>query len=405
MENGKDTYKVFYSWQSGNRTARNKIFKALDKAKEHLQEMGIQIEITQDTNGRVGTQNIDEVVLKKIRDCDIFVADVTPILETNEVDEETGIKQAKLIPNPNVMYESGYALAMKGIGKMLFLAAIEGGQALNQLPFDINHDTIKPLGGGDISSYLRTQFEKMVEEIDEERAHQEKKYDCVVLFKDDSTHGIEMTIKPIYQKRVYLPSQHKAPEVPAKTKMSMAGSSVMGMLTSPFGYIPEVQVRPSDSFVPTSKEYVNRSACPINLAIHNIGTSTLENLKLNIYVETEGVIFAEENRERKGHAIMSLLNSPDYSISNKNKVRSHIGMLNSGDAYFMDVFYVVVPYGVSEISLRWSISAKDISAKTAPCGKLTIHVESFVKPELDEQVDDKRAYEEEMVAYMEEVKI
>ena len=404
MENGEDSYKVFYSWQSGNRTARNRIAKALDKAKEQLQEEGILIEITQDTNGRVGTQNIDKEVLQKIRDCDIFIADVTPILMANEEDEETGIKQAKLIPNPNVMYESGYALAHKGMGRMLFFASLEEGQELNQLPFDINHNTIKTLGEGDISSYLRTQFEKMVEEIDKERAHQGKVYDCIVLFDNGSTHSREITIKPIYQKRVYLPSQRTQPEMPAKARMSIAGSSLMDVFASPTGYISEVKVRPSEPFVHTSKEFINHGACPINLAVHNIGMSTLENLNLYVHIETPGVIIAEKNKERTGYAIESLLDRPDYTISSKNKARCNIGMLNSGDIYPLDVFYLVVPYGVNEISLRWNISAKDISAKTAPCGKLTIRVEPFVHPELDEKVNDMKAYEEEMVAYMEEVK-
>lgn len=405
MEHKKESHKVFYSWQSGNRTARNKIYKALDKAKEQLQEEGIRIEITQDTNGRVGTQNIDSEVLQKIRDCNIFVADVTPIQTIKEEDEETGIKQSKLIPNPNVMYESGYALAHKGMNRILFMAALEAGQEINQLPFDINHITIKTLGDGDISSYLITQFRLMIEEINAEQTQRGREYDCLVMSEDNQSYSGEITIHPIYQKRVYVPSRHIQPAKPAKANIShIVGGMPLDMMLAALENKQVTTIKPSEVYVSAPKECINHSACPIDLRVYNPGLRALENVNVYVQIETPDVIFTKENKERTNGVIASLLNRPNYWLT-ENLLSCNVKVLNSGDLHDVDSVYVVVPYGVEEITLRWWISAKEIPSNRAPHGLLNIHVEPSVVKEEDEVINDKKAYTEEMIPYMEEVKL
>ena len=60
-------------------------------------------------------------MLQKICDCDIFVADLTPVAEVN-VGKEDSFKRNKLMPNSNVMYEYGFAVGVKGMNRMIALA-------------------------------------------------------------------------------------------------------------------------------------------------------------------------------------------------------------------------------------------------------------------------------------------
>jgi hypothetical protein len=98
---------VFYAWQSdtpGN-IGRNFIRKALDDAADRMNSdpslSGLTIAIDADTEGEVGTPPVTETILRKIGKADIFAPDLTFVAKTDG---------GKLIPNPNVMVEYGYAL-------------------------------------------------------------------------------------------------------------------------------------------------------------------------------------------------------------------------------------------------------------------------------------------------------
>src|SRR5437016_612590 len=97
---------VFYAWQSDRPTNINRQFirKALDDAAGRITadaELGVDVLIDADTEGVVGTPPVTETILAKIAAADVFVPDLTFVAQT-----ETG----KLIPNPNVMIDDGYAL-------------------------------------------------------------------------------------------------------------------------------------------------------------------------------------------------------------------------------------------------------------------------------------------------------
>lgn len=77
-------FKVFYAWQSDrpNSLCRGLIRGALDQAMKTLNaELDIEeadrVEIDQDIAGVPGSPNIAETILRKIRDCDAFVPDLT----------------------------------------------------------------------------------------------------------------------------------------------------------------------------------------------------------------------------------------------------------------------------------------------------------------------------------------
>jgi hypothetical protein len=122
---------LFYSWQMDRPThvCRDFIRKALDEAAAILDASGqIALTIDSDTQGEPGTPPITDTILKKIRGCDIFLADMTFIAKAGE----------KLIPNPNVMGEYGYALHAKGTRRILLVMNQAYGPP-DELPFDLHH--------------------------------------------------------------------------------------------------------------------------------------------------------------------------------------------------------------------------------------------------------------------------
>lgn len=121
--------KIFYSWQSDNSAARNKFKRALEIAVKQIGktvEEANRPELDSDTQNTFSSVNIVETIFKKIDECAVFIADVTPIAETDD----------KLIPNPNVMAEIGYALKTKS-EHSLFVYCYDGERPERSMPFDI----------------------------------------------------------------------------------------------------------------------------------------------------------------------------------------------------------------------------------------------------------------------------
>lgn len=125
---------VFYAWQSDRPTKinRNLIRKALDEAAERITgdgRVGVDVLIDADTEGVVGTPPVTETILAKIAAADVFVPDLTFVAETDA---------AKLIPNPNVMIEYGYALHALTFTAMMPVMNTHFGPP-ESLPFDMGH--------------------------------------------------------------------------------------------------------------------------------------------------------------------------------------------------------------------------------------------------------------------------
>ena len=125
---------VFYAWQSDREQKGNRQFirRALDDAAQRINNdsaLGIEIKIDADTEGVLGTPPVTETILGKIRSSDIFVPDLTFVAAT-----EAG----KLIPNPNVMVEYGYALHALTFEAMMPVMNTHYGEP-TELPFDLGH--------------------------------------------------------------------------------------------------------------------------------------------------------------------------------------------------------------------------------------------------------------------------
>ena len=126
-------YLVFYSWQSDCADSRATIKQALNTAKKVLAkgDQSVELIIDEGTTRVPGMPQIDTTILAKIKSCDVFVADITPV----------HIEGDDLLPNPNVLLELGFAMGVIGMSRIILLAK-EGAWNPKDLPFDINHKRI-----------------------------------------------------------------------------------------------------------------------------------------------------------------------------------------------------------------------------------------------------------------------
>jgi len=124
--------KIFYSWQSDlpNKTNRGFIGDALKKvAKDIHQDDSLQVEpvIDRDTQGVVGSPDIANTIFSKIKDCHVFVCDVSIINKDSD---------RRLTPNPNVLVELGYAVGVLGWERIVLVINTAFG-SIESLPFDL----------------------------------------------------------------------------------------------------------------------------------------------------------------------------------------------------------------------------------------------------------------------------
>ncbi len=132
--------KIFYSWQSDlpNKTNRTLIDDALTNVAKTFEGDVVEaerpaIDIDSATKGVAGSINIAESILKKIDRCQIFVADVSIVGEISALKKE---KASRKSPNPNVLFESGYALKHLGENRTILVMNLEYGSP-EDLPFDL----------------------------------------------------------------------------------------------------------------------------------------------------------------------------------------------------------------------------------------------------------------------------
>lgn len=126
---------VFYSWQSDLPETRNVIEAALERAIRNLnRDLTVEnaLELDQDTRGVAGWPEITSALFDKIDQCEVFVADITPINGPNS--------DFRITPNPNVLLELGYALAT-GFRRTRIICVINTHYLpdgdLGKLPFDL----------------------------------------------------------------------------------------------------------------------------------------------------------------------------------------------------------------------------------------------------------------------------
>lgn len=125
--------KIFYSWQSdlptetNNRAIANCIKAASLKLEE--QDENIKLSFDEATRGKPGSPQIPVTILKKIEESDIFIADIT-IINSDQSSKKT--------PNPNVLFELGFAVSELGWDRIIMVYNRSFGDFPNDLPFDLD---------------------------------------------------------------------------------------------------------------------------------------------------------------------------------------------------------------------------------------------------------------------------
>lgn len=136
--------KIFYSWQSDLPEKRGRFFvqdvleraiKALNRdyvidepERDSVQKERIVLD--HDTKGVSGIPDLAATIFDKIAQSDVFVADVSFIARNDD--------NERLLPNPNVLIELGYALGKLGSDKIILVMDTERGGG-ESLPFDLRH--------------------------------------------------------------------------------------------------------------------------------------------------------------------------------------------------------------------------------------------------------------------------
>ena len=392
MDNTQNnTFRVFFSWQSDRIEVKKAIYRELDVVAKKLYKEGVNLIVDHDTRDRVGTQDINAEVLQKILHCDIFIADVTPV---SKILSDTP-KPVKLIPNPNVMYESGYALAYKGLSKMIFLASLQHGETIAQLPFDINHNTITSIHDLGQLPALSSMIRKIIDIVRNERISIKNVYDCNVCFCLDDQFTDNITLIPQYQKVIYLSSTPSR-----RTHSSAKSAAVMSNFEAILRFAENVQktgrlLAPSE--LATARVYtgeIDHSICTFQMAVGNIGECALENMYLLLELDDSGATFVENDRKM---FVLDIPPSTNYHIMSACKIQSRIDLLNPNMFRNISTIYLKIPVGVENVTLHWFVQ----STTHNKSGKLMINV----KPEyiIESQEDDSKFGQTEILPYVEKI--
>jgi hypothetical protein len=132
------TITIFYAWQSDlpEQFNHHAIRQALNRAAAQLAEEAsatgqtLTVIIDDATRAMVGSGHIPTSIIQKIRSADFFVGDISA-LNANETTQ-------RKTPNPNVVYELGYAAAEVGWERILMLINTALGGTADDMPFDFD---------------------------------------------------------------------------------------------------------------------------------------------------------------------------------------------------------------------------------------------------------------------------
>ena len=128
---------IFFSWQSDlpNKTNRNLIENSIKLALKKINQdspYSLITEIDRDTKGVLGSPDIVDSILTKIDKCGLFIADISIINSS---------LNGKRTPNPNVLFELGYAVKCLGWDRVICVFNSDFGN-VSELPFDLRNRRI-----------------------------------------------------------------------------------------------------------------------------------------------------------------------------------------------------------------------------------------------------------------------
>jgi hypothetical protein len=278
---------------------------------------------------------------------------------------------------------------------MIFLASLQHGETIAQLPFDINHNTITSIHDLGQLPALSSMIRKIIDIVRNERMSIKNAYDCNVCFRQDERILEQLTLTPQYKKILYVSSTNRR-NVQSQEKSSL----VMSNLELLMKYAENIQ-KTSSLLAPPElvnakvySEEINHSICPVQIAVCNIGERALENLYIFLKLDNSGTAFVESNKESMAMRISPPKNN--YLIVDENHIQSDMGMLNPNMLQNISTIYLNIPSGVEQVTLYWSIQ----STTHCQSGQLVIEVKPSYINETHE--DDSKKGKIEVLPYIEQ---
>lgn len=125
---------IFYSWQSDlpNNTNRGFIEDCIKKSINDVAKFipfNLELTLDKDTFNEPGNPEIVNTILSKIENAKIFIADISIINSDSKL---------RKTPNPNVLFELGYASKALGWERIICIYNLDYG-SFDELPFDLKH--------------------------------------------------------------------------------------------------------------------------------------------------------------------------------------------------------------------------------------------------------------------------
>jgi hypothetical protein len=167
MSDNHIQFSIFYSWQSDLHDSSNRkiIRQSLRNAANSIEELttDLIIEVDEATRNTSGSPNIPLTILSKIKTADLFVCDVTTVNSSSA--------DIRKMPNPNVVFELGYAVATLGWERIILLFNTKFGEFPDDLPFDFDRHRASPYSADvkpsknekeNLNSLLKTAIEAVI---------------------------------------------------------------------------------------------------------------------------------------------------------------------------------------------------------------------------------------------------
>lgn len=235
---------IFYSWQTDllSRTNRGFIERALEKAikgvrgKEEIikdqrpEEAGqFDLILDRDTQGIAGSPDIVHTIFDKIRNSDIFVADISIINSHLKPIAGSQIKY-RPTPNPNVLVELGYAACNRGWNNVICVLNTAYGD-VEDLPFNIRQKRILKYHNTDVQEESSNQRDHLTNAL-------KIALQSILSAMEVTSKALIITpLKSLQEELTYnlSVSQIKKISVPFRTEQY---SNLIGMAT--FSSLPEV---------------------------------------------------------------------------------------------------------------------------------------------------------------------
>lgn len=348
------SFTVFFSWQSDVHE-NSDILRSFIKASIKNLETTHNVNVLYDEASRsvVGSQKVEEVILKKIRACDIFIADITPI--TRIETEEEKKKRIKLLPNPNVAFELGYAMHCLPLEQVLIV--LPTGIPHGQLPFDFNHNRLIEFD---------EQTNPMDEEIEKSLAFCIKTrtsiVDVIVANPEDKI------LRPQYKQTKFIAERHKHNDIGSPFASIKQLQESMNQVVTPFRQVNIAKAQ-------VIRKEINHSYSPIHLVIQNNNDVAIDNIDFKVFCNQKGVSIVENNVKDQFSLVQSFWGQSLYVVEETNTAIQHVNTMNPRTIFMLDPFYLKVPYDCESISLEWCVSSRQGSF----CGKIEMQVEAEVK--------------------------